>query len=732
MASKILSLYSRVLLLFVLTLLGVVAQAQSDLHVASLTIDKQGLLCYGVMKGTVTLSEPPDISTRVKLFSSDDIIEMPQFVKLQAGQVSTTFSIHGKSVTERLWTTLSAAITKDFVRVRLYVQPPPAPQVILVQPWVVGGSVTYGTLDVFTKAPKGGFTVDLLNSNPDAVTIPSSVRIPTRKSNIEFEVVTHPVATTTTVYISGTVFGQTFVTPIEVRPPIVPPGWFPVGTNANMLNDGGKKPNAILKDAAPGLTAITTRMLHVMARADGQNVTKVRLVYANYDTEENTGERVPGNTITVKAAIERPSPNGPNVQDLAPIPVTFNGQPTVDILPGDYAVSDPVNLNYANGKKFYTRTTQMVADPNMTMCGGLSCEGGTDLGGFNNGEGMAPGDLAYSGYVTPNSKKGGYSPSAILGYSDTPPPALALLGDSILTGAGDGGYRFAAGSFAERVPTQQFAIAENPDQRPLCGYVHAAKGAEKVKDFLKSRVRFELSCLADTIVVNYLNNDIGAWDPQHYSEATIKANILRMIHRWTARGKRVVYMTCNPKTVSTDGFFSVTSQTVQPEEDVRQHINAWIRDPNGLRADANAPGQVIIWDICDGIAVGPQNVNAITGKYWAAHPVVYDTGQITTSAYLSPPSFRDKTKHWAPNELTGMTVTFTSGENANETRVIAYNDATGHIVLRGGYNRSNKLGDTFKISTGVFSIDGTHPTSWASCVIAHSFPYQEVFGSFAP
>lgn len=727
------SITNRALLrsLILLTLLMAAISALAQVEVSTLEIDKQGVISYGKFRGTVTLNQVPTIGTRVKLFSSDPVVKMPKFVKLQAGQTTTSFTITGLPVTDRTWTTISAAITKDFIRKRVYVEPPAHATVNLVHNWVIGGSLTWGTLDVYTKAPAGGITVALESSNPDAVSVPASVKIPKNKTNIEFEVQTHAVTQRQTVNITGTVFGYTFVVPIDVRPEIAGDGWYPIGTNPNMLNNGGKKPSVIVTGAT---TKITTRMLHYAAKANLSDTPKIRLVYANYDTEENSGERTPPNPITVKAAIEKQSVNGPNVEDVTPVPVTFNGgQATVTIQPGDYAVSDPVTINFNNGRKFYTRTCQIVDNSNQVMCGGLSTLGSTALGGFDNGEGMIAGDLAYGGYIPPSAKKGGYSPSAILGYSSTPITTLGLCGDSILTGAGDGGYRFAAGSFAERVPTLQFGLAENPAKKPLCGYVHVAKGAEKAETFITSRIRFELTCLSDTVVTNYINNDIGDYDEKNYTEYQIKANIVKMIKRWTVRGKRVVFCTCNPKVQSTDGFWTVGGQTPEPEEWLRVKLNNWIRDPQGLTATVGAPeGKLVIWDICIPVEVNGDDVPTLNGGRWKADPTVFDTGSITTLAYLSPPSFRDKDKSWPANQLAGMTVTFTSGPNKDRTRVIAYNDNTGHIVLRGGYSALSHLGDTYSITTGVFSTDGTHPTSLGHGLIASSFPYQTIFGANAP
>lgn len=701
----------------------------AQLHVTGLSIDNHQLHPYEETHGTVTISEVSATITKLKLFSSEDVVTFPKIVKVPPGQLSAGFTLKGKSVTERVWTTMSAAIAKDFVRLRIYVEPPVSATIRLTRPWLVGGSQTSATLDVYAKSGSGPIDVELTSSDPAVVSVPSVVEVHKGKSTVTFDISSFPVDSVTHVQVGGVFGGHPFGATLEVRPALVPQGWYPIGTNANMLNNGGKIPAAI---AAGADTTVTVRMQHVAANALGQDVHQVRLVYANYDTEESAGEHSPTNTITVKASIEKMSPDGPNVEDQPPIPVLFNGAESVDILPGDYAVSDPVDVDLVNGEKFYTRTTQSVALPTMTLCGGLSVLGGTGLGGFDTGEGVIAGDYAAGGFITPNAAKGCYSPSAILGYSDTPLTTLALCGDSILSGTGDGGYRYDAGSYAERAATRQFGMVEDRNLPPLCGYVHTAKGGERALDFVNSGIRFELSCLADTVVANYINNDIGDYDPVRYTEDDIKATIVEMIHRWTVRGKRVVYTTCNPKVVSTDGLLTVGNQMPLATEWLRLDLNAWIRDPDGLAAAVDAPGQLIIWDICPAIEVDATGNFAVNGGRWASAPVLYDTGAITTKSYLSAPSFKDKTKSWQSNELCGMSVTFTSGANSGRTRVVAYNDRTGHVVLRGGYSDANKLGDAFIVTTGVYSIDGTHPTSWGHAAIAATFPYDVVFGPLKP
>jgi hypothetical protein len=714
--------------LFVITaavLIACISQAQ--LHVQSLTINVQTVLSYGVAYGTVTLSEPSPEITRVRLFSSEDIVEMPQFIKIPADTLSMSFPITGKPVNARTWTTISAAITKDFVRKRMFVDPPDHPTIHFTHPWLVGGSMTWAQLDCYTKLV-AGMRVDLTSSDPTAVTIPDHVRIGKNKAGIQFELISHPVTEPKTVTIGGTIEGKPFNATISIRPPIAPAGWFPIGTNPNMLNNGGKLPSVLIDNAT---TVITTRMRHFAATANGTGTEEIRLVYANYDTEENRGERVPPNAITIKAGIERAGGDG-TYQELVPTAVTFGGMPTATIAPGDYGVSDPIHFPLENGEAFYTRTAQMVADPTMVMCGGLATEGTTELGGFDTGEGMIAGDYSYTGYIPPLANRGGYSPSAILGYSDAPPVSLGLVGDSIMSGTGDSGFRTCAGGYAERAVMRQFNIVENQSPSPLSGYVHFAKGAETGKTFTKSTIRFELSCLADTIVSNYINNDIGDYDEVKNTEADIKETLLRLARRYIVRGKRLVVTTCNPKATSIDGFRSVTGQTPISSEAVRVSLNNWLRDPAGFAAEVGAPEQIIVWDICRDIEVNANNEFEMNGGYWASSPQLVESGDVSSNSYLSKPSFKDRTKFWVPNALSGLTVTFTSGPNTNRSRPIELNDSAGHVVVRGGFPSVNHLGNTYVINSGIYSFDGTHPTSTGHAAIAATFPYLEVFGLSFP
>ncbi|HEY0866892.1 MAG TPA: hypothetical protein VGE01_05930 [Fimbriimonas sp.] len=699
-----------------------------EVTLTKVAFDRNVLLPYEEATGTVVVEFPVETATRINLRSSEPVLEMPAFVKILAGSRMAAFQVKALAVTSSTTTKVAATYSGQSVKASLAVQPSSAPMIVPTHPWVVGGSLTWASIELFQIAPAGGVTVKLASSEPVAVPVPSEVIVPEGASSARIEVQTGPVTRNIAAVVTGRALGTTFSANLNVRRPLVGAGWHVVGTNPNPLSIGGRTPKEILGGSTVA-TTVTSRTLHAAALGGRTETRRIRLVYANYDTQDGEGERRPPNPIWIKAGIEKIYGDNLEAQATWPTPVSFNQKWAAKIMPGEYVVSDPVWVTLREGERFFVRTTQQVATPDAQMCGGLSTLGGTRFGGFGTGEGLAVGDYAFGGTIPSGNFNGVYSPSAILGYTSDLTGSLAICGDSVLSGAGDGGFRMGAGSYGARVATRQFGLVQDHSIPPICGYVHLTRSAERVDQFLESAIRFELSCLSDIVLTSNLNSDLSYYSANRSTEEVLKAKLVELVRRWLVRGKRVVVATCNPRTSSVDGYFSAEGQATRDTEGVRLRMNQWLRNPDGFLAAVGAsPGRVLVWDVCGPVEVDSTGQPSRSGGRWRAAPKIVDQGSVSGEAFLFSSSIQDRDRNWTGNALAGHALTFSTGANAFRTRSIAYSDDRGRVALRGGFASVPAVGDRFYVTDGVYTTDGTHPTSAGHALIARTFPFLQVFG----
>jgi Pectate lyase superfamily protein/Periplasmic copper-binding protein (NosD) len=95
---------------------------------------------------------------------------------------------------------------------------PPGPRNLTFSPRrVVGGKVLKGLLRLSRPAPAGGQVVALSSDNSAVVSVPASVTVPAGAITVHFPVTTYPVATPTSVTISGTAAGATKTFSLSLR-----------------------------------------------------------------------------------------------------------------------------------------------------------------------------------------------------------------------------------------------------------------------------------------------------------------------------------------------------------------------------------------------------------------------------------------------------------------------------------------------------------------------------------
>ncbi len=285
----------------------------------------------------------------------------------------------------------------------------------------------------------------------------------------------------------------------------------------------------------------TYRKKHVVT----MNAADIQCVFGN-----QTGDVPTTDTVTYTASIEYPAGTV--------YPLTFQGASSVTIQPGGLAISDPVGIDIVAGQDFWTRTCPQVA-------AGKKWPTGPAITTAVAGEGYTAG-VDYTRVNTAVSSVLAYSscPMAILGTTNPRSvPLVAMLGDSIMTGEGEGTNIFDRG-WAERALNSQF------------GYMRIARPAETAQTFAVQAnhpLRMRLLAGCTHAIVEYGTNDF-------FTGRTLLQIQTDLITIWNAliqRGMKVYQSTITPRTTSTDNWATTANQTVSANESVRVALNNWIR-----------------------------------------------------------------------------------------------------------------------------------------------------------
>ena len=346
---------------------------------------------------------------------------------------------------------------------------------------------------------------------------------------------------------------------------------------------------------------------------------------------------------------------------------------------------------------------------------GNGAAGGTNYNGLNTGEGYSSGDQTNIDKTTdaltqfPSSNV--YMPLAIIGRTLTPQKTVALIGDSIQAGTGDGGYVYASGGHATRALCNQMAMCFNPATAPSYAHVRVPLGGEQYAQFADqlntnqyNRSRIYVTTLATNVISNYGTNDFSN------GLASMKASALTVAGWYIARGIKFIQLTLLPRTTSTDGWQTASSQTVLGTESVRTGFNAWLRDTTSTGFVSQAGGSLCaVIDICAGIEVNSSNSFTLNGGFWAM-PTGISTITGTFTGTPNVTQMTDTTKSLTANQYKGWNLVITSGAAINQQNCISYN-SNNLYNLQGDLTTSPTVGDSYKI-TQLATVDGTHPASW--------------------
>lgn len=460
------------------------------------------------------------------------------------------------------------------------------------------------------------------------------------------------------------------------------------------------------QEAYGTITCATSRTRHRVTR----NCTNIRLVYSglkSLSTFAVPSELGIGNAWECKASIHLISSG---TTEEAKIPVTFNGRRLALVPNGGLLISDPISVDLPADKEFfvYTFANRLDSDSYSEAGGEVGLLPATvsywpresttrnydssyDAGvgsQLSTSTGIDPFTLdktdgAYADLTVGNQATCG--PIAIIGdeLSQTGQPAVALIGDSILAGAGD--RPRTDFTWAGRGYFDQFLSGQCPAFQASLGGDGAAYKIGVYSYNFHNRFRFVEMC--DIAYVALGTNDLVAGT----ALATIQSALTTLATQLKARGvRKVILATALPRTTSTDGWQTLANQTVVATNDFtnqRALFNAWV-------LTVPSPFDAVI-DIRSGAE------DLATGK-WKEPPTGLDatttTGSSTTVIQIGSPTL-------VANAHIGKQLIV-----AGEARQIIAN-TTSAITVLSAYSGAPSTGVAVKI-LDTFTFDGVHPSAW--------------------
>jgi hypothetical protein len=448
---------------------------------------------------------------------------------------------------------------------------------------------------------------------------------------------------------------------------------------------------------------------------------KVKCVWGSwYGSAVPNDEIMPSNDWYLRAAIFD------NANSVF-LPFFFHGQRTQVMGQGALVVSDEVAWNCPANTYFGVETCGMTSgfdqqipgyNPNYNTLLGLTF---FPLGGYKGVD-----DLTLkSASLSANSASGAPAHQVLLGYfGSNGVPSLCAGGNSIPAGTGDAGANW-GGGWAARLAWQCFTLPVTAANltAPYCAYTCIARAGDTQENFLnenQNQRRLSIISMFTTYIDDLGTNNLSD------SLATMKSNALAIALLITNLGVKCIGTTLLPKTTSTDNWTTTTNQTVTANETTRQGFNSWRRDTSsaGFVAQAIAQGcpanLIGIYDPAAWVEVNASNVFTHNGSYWhiPTDSAVY-TGSVTSNGSTS--GFDDSGLASATSgQYTGYAITITSGPNAGLNSCIVGNvTSTGQVVI-GAQASAFTNGNTYSLwdKNGVWTIDGTHPTSAGHAQIA--------------
>lgn len=323
-----------------------------------------------------------------------------------------------------------------------------------------------------------------------------------------------------------------------------------------------------------------------MVTRTGPSTTRnLRLVYTNGYADAN-GEVNGPNAITVKAGLEVLADDGTTKFTL---PLAFNGSLSASIAGNaGVAITDPIGIALPPNALIAIRSeltvnageqfpTGIPTHADNQYVGGPSPLGGENFVKFAAGSPT----LVYStGFFasTGGSSTYGYGPLAIIGETDGPSPAVAIVGDSIGRGSGDSvSDEIMAGMHAGFIGRAMATQLTSPGA--VTPFVQLARDSASIS-FMNSvlkgadKARLLLPLQWCTHVVCEMGNNDIAGSP---SLSTMQQRYITLWSYLKSQGLRVWQTTLTPRVTGT--YSSAAGQIISANYgpgQLRDLVNAWL------------------------------------------------------------------------------------------------------------------------------------------------------------
>lgn len=475
-------------------------------------------------------------------------------------------------------------------------------------------------------------------------------------------------------------------------------GQVPVTTRCMASQSGPATSSATGNGLSDGSTTSRMHRLKVTVTADA---TDLRLVYANYVYGQPGAQ-----TIFVTAAIELDAPS-------AVFPVTFAGLTELTLNPDGIATSDPVPFPVAKGDtlwiRTYVRVTTLTEKWPVSVQywqTGEAVSGTTDLTAATGTAGLTTPPTAPAVY--------GFAPVAMLGTpDDVDTPVVALWGDSITAGWGNGEGNYVYASWSEEAiagSVPWFNLARHNENLGSMTPVPANGLTTFAPTAFRHKMRLAQCCTH--LISGYGANDFNIGS---MAVAVMQANYLTHWTQLAGRGLKIWQVTITPRVgTTTDGWRTTGGQTFNTNEAVRTGCNDWIRDGAPILAGA-------------AVAVGSSAPGTLRAGQ-VGHPLVgyLETADLVESARNSgkwKTALRTVTDAAITNgaaTLTSATGAFTSADLGRRVAVMGAGSAgavlsatirtvnSGTSVALSGNAATTVSGATAGI--GIWTSDGVHPS----------------------
>lgn len=227
------------------------------------------------------------------------------------------------------------------------------------------------------------------------------------------------------------------------------------------------------------------------------------------------------------------------------------------------------------------------------------------------------------------------------------------------------------------------------------------------------------------LIASYATHVLDAYGRNDLATRTlsqIKADVLANAYRFMARGQVFIKATILPTPTSTDGWFTVGSQTKESNDALRVQVNQWLRDTSSDGFVAQAAAQVAtiagagpakVMDVCAPVECNASGVLTADGGYLLGA----QTAKLKTGTASAGSTTTLTTSGLTANAHKGHSLYIASGTGAGQSRCIAYNSTTV-ITVANAFSPAPDATSGFEVFEALGMTSGAHPHTKQCAMIA--------------